>query len=82
MFGNGSGDNWSSRVGGISLSGSSNSAQAPTLTNTNEVKVNVTVQGGGTSESIANEIGNKTAGNILQSIDDAMSFFTKEMKRV
>ena len=82
LFGNGSGDNWSSRVGGISLSGSSNSAQAPTLTNTNEVKVNVTVQGGGTSESIANEIGNKTAGNILQSIDDAMSFFTKEMKRV
>lgn len=82
LFGNGSGDNWSSRVGGISLSGSSNSAQAPTLNNTNEVKVNVTVQGGGTSESIANEIGNKTAGNILQSIDDAMSFFTKEMKRV
>lgn len=82
LFGNGSGDNWSSRVGGISLSGSGNSAQAPTLNNTNEVKVNVTVQGGGTSESIANEIGNKTAGNILQSIDDAMSFFTKEMKRV
>lgn len=82
LFGNGSGDNWSSRVGGISLSGSGNSAQAPTLTNTNEVKVNVTVQGGGTSESIANEIGNKTAGKILQSVDDAMSFFTKEMKRV
>lgn len=82
LFGNGSGDNWSSRVGGISLSGSGNSAQAPTLTNTNEVKVSVTVQGGGTSESIANEIGNKTAGNILQSVDDAMSFFTKEMKRV
>lgn len=82
LFGNGSGDNWSSRVGGISLSGSGNSAQAPTLNNTNEVKVNVTVQGGGTSESIANEIGNKTAGNILQSVDDAMSFFTKEMKRV
>lgn len=82
LFGNGSGDNWSSRVGGISLSGSSNSAQAPTLNNTNEVKVNVTVQGGGTSESIANEIGNKTAGKILQSVDDAMSFFTKEMKRV
>lgn len=82
LFGNGSGDNWSSRVGGISLSGSGNSAQAPTLNNTNEVKVNVTVQGGGTSESIANEIGNKTAGKILQSVDDAMSFFTKEMKRV
>lgn len=82
LFGNGSGDNWSSRVGGISLSGSSNSAQAPTLNNTNEVKVNVTVQGGGTSESIANEIGNKTAGKVLQSVDDAMSFFTKEMKRV
>lgn len=82
LFGNGSGDNWSSRVGGISLSGSSNSAQAPTLNNTNEVKVNVTVQGGGTSESIANEIGNKTAGKILQSVDDAMIFFTKEMKRV
>lgn len=82
LFGNGSGDNWSSRVGGISLSGSGNSAQSPTLNNTNEVKVNVTVQGGGTSESIANEIGNKTAGKILQSVDDAMSFFTKEMKRV
>lgn len=82
LFGNGSGDNWSSRVGGISLSGSGNSAQAPTLNNTNEVKVSVTVQGGGTSESIANEIGNKTAGKILQSVDDAMSFFTKEMKRV
>lgn len=82
LFGNGSGDNWSSRVGGISLSGSGNSAQAPTLNNTNEVKVNVTVQGGGTSESIANEIGNKTAGKVLQSVDDAMSFFTKEMKRV
>ena len=82
LFGNGSGDNWSSRVGGISLSGSGNSAQAPTLNNTNEVKVNVTVQGGGTSESIANEIGSKTAGKILQSVDDAMSFFTKEMKRV
>lgn len=82
LFGNGSGDNWSSRVGGISLSGSGNSAQTPTLNNTNEVKVNVTVQGGGTSESIANEIGNKTAGKILQSVDDAMSFFTKEMKRV
>lgn len=82
LFGNGSGDNWSSRVGGISLSGSGNSAQAPTLNNTNEVKVNVTVQGGGTSESIANEIGNKTAGKIMQSVDDAMSFFTKEMKRV
>lgn len=82
LFGNGSGDNWSSRVGGINLSGSGNSAQAPTLNNTNEVKVNVTVQGGGTSESIANEIGNKTAGKILQSVEDAMSFFTKETKRV
>lgn len=82
LFGNGSGDNWSSRVGGISLSGSGNSAQTPTLNNTNEVKVSVTVQGGGTSESMANEIGNKTAGKILQSVDDAMSFFTKEMKRV
>lgn len=82
LFGNGSGDNWSSRVGGISLSGSGNSAQAPTLNNTNEVKVSVTVQGGGTSESMANEIGNKTAGKIMQSVDDAMSFFTKEMKRV
>lgn len=82
LFGNGSGDNWSSRVGGISLSGSGSSAQAPTLNNTNEVKVSVTVQGGGTSESMANEIGNKTAGKIIQSVDDAMSFFTKEMKRV
>lgn len=82
LFGNGSGDNWSSRVGGISLSGSGSSAQAPTLNNTNEVKVSVTVQGGGTSESMANEIGNKTAGKIMQSVDDAMSFFTKEMKRV
>ena len=82
LFGNGSGDEWSSRIGGINLSGGGSSAQAPTLNNTNDVKVSVTVQGGGTSESIANEIGNKTASKILQSADDAMSFFTKEMKRV
>lgn len=83
LTGNGSGHDWGASISKINATGGAQSGSAPTMTNTNEVSVNVTIQGGGTSDSIAREIGDKSAGIISKTLDATFTdFFAKEYRRV
>lgn len=79
MPGNGSGHDWGASISNIRAGGR---GTAPTsMNNTNEISVNVTVQGGGSSDNIAKEIGDKSASIIQQMADKTFTdFFSKEQR--
>lgn len=79
MPGNGSGHDWGASISNIRAGGQGTTPTS--MNNTNEISVNVTVQGGGNSDNIAKEIGDKSASIIQQMADKTFAdFFSKEQR--
>lgn len=80
LYGNGSGNDWTSQALASGGGGGTTSSPNVTLQNTNQITVSVNVKDG-TPQDIARQAGDQVASRFDRMASDAMDFYSKELKR-